>query len=229
MLQRSHGGLAVTGSQTVNEAALKVKKNYETELDKFTLRNDYTKKAIKLNLSKPTRTSGEFRTLKNINAIVGVKKQRGGKDHYLKIQEEGGNKKGKALTLNKVAFPLNASRRSGLYNQPIGGKYRLFGNLFQQPTFKNGKTFGTNDGLSVRQRFAIANRIVTGTKMFFMETNFGLSIFAKILGHVEAVRDLKKSSVKITATHKLENSLKRITPPILESLFIKNAKKFMGK
>ena len=64
MLERSHGGLAIAGSQTVNEGAERIKTAYEGELDKFTLRNDYTKKSLKLYPSKPTRTSGEFRTLK---------------------------------------------------------------------------------------------------------------------------------------------------------------------
>lgn len=227
MLAKKHGGLAITGSETVNEAAKIIHKAYDTELDKFTIRNKYTKGAVKLELSKPQRSSGEFRTLKNINAIVGVRKQKGGKDHYLKLQEEGGTKKGSALTLGKVAVPFNASRQSGLYKLPIGGKYRLFGNLFQSPTVGQVK-FGVNDGFTPRQRFAIASKYIKTTKMFIMETIYGLSVFANILGHIEAVRDLKKNSINIKATHKLEKSVSKINAGKMEDLFVKNAKKFMN-
>ena len=176
--------------------------------------------------SKPTRSKGGMRNLSDINAIVGVKKQKGGKEHYLSKQETGHIKKGTALTLNKVAFPLNAARRSGLYNQPIGGRFKLFGNLFQQPTV-GGQPFGVNDKFSPSQRFAIANRIIKESKMFIMKTAYGLAVFAKNLGHIEAVRDLKKSTVKIKPLHKFEKANAKLTPVMMESIFKRAADKFL--
>lgn len=227
-LHKRQDALPKVGSETVNEAAKYVAKKYEKALDsEFTIRNNYTKKAIKIEYSKPTRSKGGARALSDINAIVGVRKLKGGKDHYLLKQEEGGTKKGTGLTQDKVAFPLNAARGSGLYNQPIGGRFRIFKNLFHQPVFKNGANFGQNDGLRPNQRFAVASRLITETKMFIMETSYGLAVFAKNLGHIEAVRDLKKNSVNIKPRHLFEQSKNKLTPVMFEAIFKKAASKFL--
>ena len=94
-LKKRHGALAVVSAKTVNTAAKVVERRYKKELEDFTLRNRFTKGSVKLFESRPqSKRTGEFRPIKDINAVGGVRKMKGGKQHYLLKQEEGGTKRG---------------------------------------------------------------------------------------------------------------------------------------
>jgi hypothetical protein len=229
MLERKHGAIAIVGSHTVNEAAEQIIKDYYKKLEKnFIIRNKYTKNSIKLYKSNPVRKSGEFRKLTSINTKIKIRKMKGGKDHYLKLQEEGGIKKGTTLTLNKVAYPNLRSRTSNNLYKPIGGRYRIYSQLFDQPNV-GGKKFGYNDKFSPHQRYAIGQKYAPPSKMFIMKTTYGLSIFAKQHGQIQQVRDLKRTTIKIKATHYLEKSMKNFDSNKMDRLFIKNTKKYLGQ
>ena len=252
MLERSHGGLAISGSQTVNEGAERIKKAYEGELDKFTLRNKFTKGAIRINLSKPQRSTGEFRQLKNINAVVGVRKLKGGKEHYLALQEEGGTKGGSIQ--GKVAMPMDAARTSNSRARVVKGALQLqkkpaMGVL----SFSDGKTLGTmNDTFNGgyrkgAQRWAILYKYSglsrnpndkkavgrygwdLSKQFFFRGMVRGFGLFMMVGSRIKMMRSIEKSSVRVKPTLKFAKSVNKISQFTLESIFIKNAKKFMGR
>ena len=232
MLKQKHGGLAIAGSKTVNRAAEIVKENYIKELHKFTLRNKFTIGAIKLYPSKPQRKSGEFRKLDKINAIVAVRKMKGGKDHYLKAQEDGHIKGGSVQTAGKVAIPLDAARTSKSHNKPIQGALQLQKSTIQSLPF-GGYSLGVNDPFSNSKRWAILHKYKKSGKwdlkkqFFFTGINKGLGIFRQVGSRFQMVRTLEKTSVKIKPTHKFRKATNRINSIVIEKIFMRIAKKMM--
>ena len=125
-LKKRHGALAVVSAKTVNTAAKVVERRYKKELEDFTLRNRFTKGSVKLFESRPqSKRTGEFRPIKDINAVVGVRKMKGGKQHYLLKQEEGGTKRGTGATKGGVPIPLDVARAGKSHGKPIRRALRL--------------------------------------------------------------------------------------------------------
>jgi hypothetical protein len=241
-LKKKHGALATVGSQTVNEAAEIVEKSYGKELDKFTLRNKFTKGAIKLYKSKAQRSTGEFRKIEKINAIVAVRKMKGGKDHYLKMQEEGGTKRGSAKTQYSVAVPMDTARQGGSFAKPVKGPLRLQKSLIQKLQIGQHQ-LGLNDPFTGPQRWAILYKY-TGLsgkgrnktnpygwdmkkQFFFTGMKRGLGIFHVISRRIRMIRTLEKKFIRVKPTHKFKKSIGKITTGILGNIFIKNAKKYL--
>jgi hypothetical protein len=247
MLKKKHGGIAIASSHTVNDAANMIEAKYKSELKGFKLRNKFTENAVKKNLSRPQNSKGDFRPIEKINAVVGVMKMKGGKDHYLLKQEEGGITKGNLKTDGKVAFPLNAARTSNSNMKPIKGALQLQKSSRPQVLrFSNGKPLGTkNDGFSGKQRWAIFYKYTglsgKGKKIadprygwdakkpfFFFGLVRGFGVFQAIGSRVKMLRRLDRVSVNIKATGKFQKSVSVIDKSMMEHLFIKNAKKISG-
>ena len=247
LLKNVHGGISIASAQTVNEGADIVEKAYKDELKKFTLRNEYTLRAVKKFHSKPQRSGGQFREIKNINAKVYIPKMKGGKDHYLLKQEEGGTKKGNVKTKGQIPFAMDSARTSTNRNKPIKGALQLQkSDRVQTLTFANGKPLGTmKDGFTENQRWAILYKYTglsgRGEKIaekrynwdlkkpfFFVGMVRGLGIFQAVGKRIKMVRRLNKMSSKINPTRKFENSFKKADRTALIALMEKNVKKIAG-
>jgi hypothetical protein len=255
MLQKKHGDLATVGAQSVNEAAEQIKDAYDKELKKFTLRNKYTQGAVKLYKANPQRKSGEFRKLSGINAKVGVLKMKGGKEHYLKLQEEGGTKTGKEQMQGKVPIPIDkTARTAGAHAGVIKGALQLQRAGAIQTLSIGGRNIGSpGDSFGAKngsQRWAILYKY-TGlsgkgsrgkgkyigkygwnlNKQFYftgMKKGFGIFKFEG-KGRIHMIRTLEKRSVRIKATHGFQRSVKTVGQSDMDRIFVKNAQRFLGK
>lgn len=238
MLKRKHGAIATTSVATVNKAAKLVETTYKKELRKFTLRNKFTMGAVKLFKSKAKRSAGGFRKIEDINAIVGVRKMKGGKEHYLLKQDIGGTKKGLSKTLGKVAIPLDVARSGQSHGKPIKSALRLQ-NVGSLQTLKvAGKQIGTpNSSFSRSQSWAILwkhrkdNRYGWDLgKQFLFQTLSGvMGIFKKAGRGFKKIRNLDNRIIKIKATRKFQRAIEKLTPVMMEAIFKREARKFLDK
>jgi len=246
MLHRVHGGLSMASANTVNEAADIVEREYKVELNKFTLRNKFTVGAVKKYRANAKRSTGDFRPIQNINARVGVLKMRGGKDHYLKKQEEGGTSRGNSKTMYKVAFAQDEARTGTSRRKPIKGALQLQkSGRITQLQFPNGRPIGVQgDGFTPSQRWGILYKY-TGlsgrgkpastlypwdlSKQFiFTGIRRGLGVFKAIGKRIHMMRQLNKTSVNIKPTRKFQKSFNKIDKNRLSMIMVKNAKIIAG-
>jgi hypothetical protein len=233
-LKKRHGALQLASAETVNTAAKIIDNSYRTEVKKFTLRNQFTMGAIRLLPATAKRSSGEFRKIEKINAYVGVRKMRGGKDHYLKKQEEGAKVSGKGGTLGAVPVPLDPARMSGAHNRPIKGALRLQNTAIQTLSL-GGKPFGIHDRYSPRQRWAMLYKY-TGRSgsgrpagrdqgwdikkpFFFQGIRRGLGIFQLQASRFRMIRTLEKKVISIVPRRGLQRAVKKLTPGLMEMIF----------
>lgn len=242
MLKKKHGALSIVGSQTVNQGAQQIKNSYDKSLENFTLRNKFTKGAVKLYKSSAQRKSGEFRKITGINAKVGIMKLRGGKDHYLLLQEKGGTKSGVSETQGKVPIPIDVTaRKGGSHRGVVKGPLQLQKAGKIQTLNLGGKPFGfPGDGFGAKggaQRWAILHKYSKRNRygwdlkkqFFFTGQNQGLGIF-KIAAknRIHMVRTLEKSTIKIKPTYAFQKSVNQLSRRDMDKLFIKNARAYMG-
>jgi hypothetical protein len=234
-LQKHHGGLAIVSADTVNHAAKLVETSYKKKLHKFILRNKFTIGAVKTFFAKATRSKGGFRKIKNINAIVGVRKMKGGKRHYLFDQEKGATKKGYSQTMKSVAIPLNMARQSKSHRKPVSGPLRLQRSTIQtlkvggDPIGVPGSKYGTRQSWALLNKYMNKNKYGwnTAKQFFFTGIKSGLGIFKKIGKRIHKVRDLNKKQVRIKSLRKFEKSFDNLTPTRMENIFHRAASKFL--
>jgi hypothetical protein len=253
LLKKVHGGLANASSQTVNEAADILENRYKSEIKgkKIPHRNKFTMGAVKKYYSKPKNTKGDFRPIEKINAIVGVMKMKGGKEHYLKDQEEGATHRGNPKTQYKVAFALDQARTGSSRRKVIKGALQLQrSSSLQTLRFPDGKNLGKmSDGFMPKQRWAILykytglsgrgdkaknNRLVghygwdLKRPFYFTGLVRGLGIFQAIGKRIKMIRQLNKTSVSVKATGKFEKSFQAVDKNKLIDMMTKNAKRIAG-
>ncbi|PKL40794.1 MAG: hypothetical protein CVV44_04075 [Spirochaetae bacterium HGW-Spirochaetae-1] len=255
-LRKVHGALAEAGAESLNMGAVRMERNYKGRLQRFILRNKYTMGATKVYKANAQRSGGDFRSIDNINACVVVRKQKGGKDHYLKAQEEGKTKIGNPKTKGRVPVPLDTARMGGSSRRPVARPYRL--NVAGAQTLQiGGRPFGTSgDGFNARggaQRWAILYKY-TGRSgsgkgnqkkgqthavgrygwdmkkpFIFQGMKKGLGIFALKGGRINMIRTLEARAVKVKARHYFEESLRDVKPQQLEAYFQVAARKRIKK
>jgi hypothetical protein len=195
-----------------------------------------------LNLSKAQRSKGGFREITDINAIVGVKKMKGGKEHYLSKQERNAIKRGNSQTAGKVAMPINKNARTGgIYQKSVKGALRLQKAGAIQTLKIGSKKIGTpSDGFNARggaQRWAILYREMRNPRQgwdlskqfFFQGMKKGLGIFKKVGSKIKMTRSLEKSTVKPNSKYanKLQKSTKKLNENMMNAIFKRAALKFM--
>jgi hypothetical protein len=89
-LKRAGVHLQVAAADSLNVGAEFIDRRYKAILhNRFTIRNRFTLGAIRVLQATGVRRNGQLRQASKINAIVGVRKLRGGNDHYLAAHEEG--------------------------------------------------------------------------------------------------------------------------------------------
>lgn len=237
-LGRRGNALQIVAAEIVNDEAEGLSTNYKRRLiRKQRLRNrDFTLGGIKIDKSKPIRRSGEPRKLHDINSIVGVRKMKKGKQHYLAKLEEGRTQRGNPRTRGKVPIPLTASRTSQNINKPILSTNRLIKGK-TQVLRAGGKRFGfPNDRFkNPRQRFAILYNYkrqkgqgLTGDlkkPFFFTDNKNNLGIFKFISGRAKKIRNLEDTTVKTRARPNFRQSVDTITPGRMQKTFNRKAQR----
>ena len=237
-LGRRAGQLQVVAAETVNDEAQALDVNYKRRLQRNQrLRaRKFTLGSIKIFKATPIRRSGEPRQLGKINAILGIRRMKGGRKHYLAKLEEGVTRRGHSKTRNRVPIPLTAARTSRNINKPISSPNRLTKGNTQ--TLKVGsKIFGLpNDRFkNPRQRFAILYRYFrTGGQglvgdlkkpFFFSDNSNQLGIFKFIGGRARKIRNLENTAVKTRKRPNFRKSVDTITPERIQRTFNRKAQR----
>ena len=237
-LGRRGNALQVVAAEAINESAEGLEINYKRRLQrnqrlrarKFSLGSVKTFKA------NPIRRSGEPRQLHDINAITGVRKMKGGRQHYLAKLEEGRVQRGNRKTKGRVPIPLTAARTSQNINKPISSPNRLLKGK-TQVLRAGGKVFGfPNDRFkNPRQRFAILynyKRRGTGNfqgdfkkPFYFTDNSNRLGIFKFISGVAKKIRNLEDTTVKTRARPNFRKSVDTITPDRIQKTFNRKAQR----
>ena len=241
-LGRRAGQLQVVAAETVNDEAAGLEVNYKRRLSRnqrLRATNNFTLKSVKINKSRPIRRSGEPRPLHDINAIVGVRKMKGQRQHYLAKLEEGRTQRGNSRTRGKVPIPLTSARTSQNINKPISAPNRLLKGK-TQVLRAGGKRFGfPNDRFkNPRQRFAILynyKRRGTGNfqgdfkkPFYFSDNSNKLGIFKFISGVAKKIRNLEDTTVKTPKQPNFRKSVDTITPGRIQKTFNRKAQRKMS-
>ena len=233
--------LQVVAADAINEAAEELDQNYKGRLKrKQKIRSKFTLNSTKTFKARAIRKSGEPRPLKNINAITGVKKMKGGKQHYLAKLEQGRIQRGGSQTRGRVPIPLTTARTGQRETKPIAAPNRLIkGDT--QTLRAGGKVFGVPGDRfkTARQRFAVLyaykrrdSRGLTGdlSKPFFFTDNANrLGIFKFIRNRARKIRTLEQSSAKTKAAPNFQRTVDNMKPGIIQDKFVKKARRAMGR
>lgn len=237
-LGRRGVALQQVAAEAVNDEAAGLETNYKRRLMKNQrLRaRKFSLGSIKTFKATPIRRSGEPRQLGKINSIVGIRRMKGGKKHYLAKLEGGITRRGHSKTRNRVPIPLTAARTSRNINKPVSSPNRLTKGNTQ--TLKAGsKIFGlSNDRFkNPRQRFAILYRYFrTGSSgltgdlrkpFFFTDNSNQLGIFKFISGRARKIRNLENTAVKTRKRPNFRKSVDTITPERIQRTFNRKAQR----
>jgi hypothetical protein len=234
--------LQIAAADTVNAGAEQLDSDYKDKLrrnqvikTKFTLNSTKTYKA------NPIRRSGQPRPLHRINAKVGVRKMKGGKDHYLAELEDGVNRRGHGDTFGRVPVPLVTSRTSKSPQKPVAAANRM--TKAKPQTLKaGGRNFGVpgdrrrnGSSWSSRQRFAALYAYqkrggagLTGNlqrPFFFIDNKNKLGVFRLMGGRVRKIRDLEKARTRTKASPNFRNAVRGISRDDLRREFIRRARR----
>ena len=233
-LGKTAGMLQVVAAETLNESAEEINKAYKLRLKKNArLRNKFSLNSVKIFKANPLSRSGEPRPIQKLDALVGVRKMRGGKEHYLKKLEDGGTLRGNPMTRGKVPIPLKSSRTSENINKPIAGKNRITRGKTQ--TLKiNGSKIGVRGDRykSTSARWGSVYRAVRSGKIqgdmkkpfYFIDNRNKEGIFLLKRNKIRKIRRLDKNVVKRKAEPHFKKSVSQVTPQRIQKRFVKKAK-----
>jgi hypothetical protein len=229
-LARAGSSMQETAAETVNKGVEIIQRSYKNNLKKnVKLKNKFSLGSTKTYKAKPFRSSGELRKMDDINAVVGVRKMKGGSEHYLAKMEEGGVQRGNPKTINRVPVPLDQSRIGGSENKPIAPINRI-NRSEPQILLAGGKKFGVpGDGIRTPgRRFAILHRYrreggnLVGdiAKPFlFIGAKRGQGIFRWKSNRFHMMRSLTKKTVRVKANPQFEKSVDQLTPQKMDTLY----------
>ncbi len=228
-LSRAGISLQEVVAESVNFGVEDIERKYKHNLKReYNLKNNFSLGSTRALKSRPFRSSGQLRPLSGINAIVGVRKMKGGKEHYLAKAEEGGTQRGNAKTKNRVPVPLVQSRTGKSEQKPIAGINRL---IAKQPqTLRaGGRNFGLKgDGFGEKQRFAILHKYRRGaggltgdlSKPFFFVSQKGTEgIFRKIGQKFRMMRSLTENRIRVKRNPQFEKSVDGLTPARMDAFY----------
>ena len=232
--------LQIAAAEAVNESAEEIDDEYQKRLTRRQrIKNKFTLNSIKIFKANPIRRSGEPRALGKINAVVGVRKMKRGKKHYLADLEEGSTNRGNPLTLGNVPVPLNTARTAKSENRPISGPNRLTKGEPQKLKL-GGKPFGTRgDRFTNRRRWGALyaqkksgyNRLQGDVRrpFFFIGNDSDQGIY-KLVGRIfRKIRNLHQSVTRTKAQPHFKRAVREMTPQRIQKNFIRIAKRKMGR
>jgi len=235
-LRRAGVALQEAGALACTNAAKFIATQYRLELQMKTihLRNKaFTLKSVVVFPAKARRSSGDLRPMSNINAIVGVRKIGGNREHYLALLEIGADKKGVPELGGKVGIPLDSARSGEDRNRAVASIYR----------FTKGYNIGGKVDLSrfsgnPRQQFAIMNSMARRGKLWGEMKNKQISkhmlyrvdygagqeyLFAIRGKKARIVRDLSKSFVDIPSKPWFGEAVDMLTSGEMQGFFSRAA------
>lgn len=227
--------LQEVGAETLNESTEEIKSNYKLRLKKNTrLRNKFSLNSVKIFKANPLSRSGEPRPIGKLDALVGVRKMRGGKQHYLDKLEKGGTLRGNPMTRGKVPIPLKSSRTGENINKSIAGKNRI--NRGKTQTLKiNGNKIGVRGDRykSTGARWSSVYRAVRSGKIqgdmkkpfYFIDNKNKAGIFLLKRKKIRKIRRLDKNVVKRKAEPHFKKSVSQVTPQRIQKRFVDKARK----
>ena len=233
--------LQQVAADTLNESNEGLADDYKRRLRrKQVIRTVFTTNSVKTFKTNPVRSSGEPRKLENMNAITGVRKMRGGKEHYLYRLEVGEVSRGNKETANKVPVPLDVSRTGKSPNKPIARINRLNTGVKTQTLQMSGRDIGIEgDGFTnPRRRWAAlyagkaGRRQISGDfsrPFFFIDNQERLGIF-KFFGQVaQKIRMLEDSSINPPKAPNFERAVDAVKPRLLQARFIRKAQEALTR
>lgn len=232
--------LQIVAADTLNESTEVIEDTYKEKLErKAKLRNKFSLGSVKIFKANPISKSGEPRPLHRINAVVGIRKQKGGKTHYLAKLEKGGTTRGNPQTLGKVPIPLAAARIGKNDNRAVARGNRLISGKTQTLRTGGGAKIGVrNDAYkSTGQRWSVLYRAIrTGKiqgdpkKPFYMiGNNNELGVFKMMGKRIRKIRNLDKTSVNRKPEPHFMRSVKKMPPAEIQRRFVRNAKRKLGR
>jgi len=239
VLGKKSNQLQIVAADTLNESAEEIQGNYKIRLRKHAkLRNKFALGSVKIFKAHGVSKSGVPRPLHKIDAVVGIRKMKGGKEHYLKKLEDGGTTKGSKMSLGKVPIPLKTARIGKKDSKAVSRGHRLT-TARTQTLRVGGKRVGVRgDGYnSTRKRWGVvygaskSGRIQGDPKKpFYMIGNDNKQGIYKMFGKkIRKIRNLEHKSVRRKAEPHFKKSVKQVTPKEIQKRFIKNAKKKLSK
>jgi hypothetical protein len=235
--------LQEAGALACTKAARYVAAMYRLELQRKTihLRNrDFTLKSIVVYPARHIhKSTGKLREMGEINAVVGVKKIGGDRDHYLAMLEIGADKKGSPKLDGAVPIPLDSARSGESRDRAVASALRL----------SKGYQLGGKIDLSrfagnPRQQFAIMNSMARRGKLWIRgQKNKQIGKHAyyavdqgdkkwlyQINGkRARIVRDLSESLVNIPKNPMFGESVDMLNSKDMESFFVKAAQELLAK
>jgi hypothetical protein len=175
-----------------------------------------------------------------MNAITGVRRMRGGKDHYLFRLEVGERSKGNKETANKVPVPLDVSRTGKNANRPIARVNRLNTGATTQTLRMGGRDIGIRGDSFANPRrrwaalYAAKNglRQITGDlskPFFFIDNQNRLGIFKFFGKAARKIRMLEDSSIKPPRAPNFERAVDAVKPSLLQSRFVRKAREALRR
>lgn len=227
--------LQEVGAETLNESAEEIKSNYRLRLKKNArLRNKFSLNSVKIFKANPISRSGEPRPIQKLDALVGVRKMRGGKQHYLDKLEKGGTLRGNPMTRGKVPIPLLGSRIQKSKGKSVSKGNRLLTQETQTLRVRGRKIGFKKDGYKKNSRArwgALNEGIRKGTiqgdvtkPFFFVQKNGKKGIYKKMNGGIRKIRRLDKNTVKRKAEPHFKKSVSQVTPQRIQKRFVDKAK-----
>lgn len=236
-LKSIHGGLSSVSASTVNVLANRFVTRYKTNLSRtLIIRTKYTFGAIGLYKATAIRSTGEFRSIRKIDAKVFVKNYKGG-PHYLAIQELGLSKHQQQSANNYVSMPTNQARKGGSFKGSVRAQLSLrkapYRSLRIGGRAKSVSEFGSpSDGFTDPQRIAILHKYKKldpygwDLKTPFQFFLGGHSDFYQMKGNkFQMVRMLRKKTQKVKPIPNFENAFNSFTQNEVYSVFLRESKK----
>jgi len=220
-LKRAGVHLQVAAADSLNVGAEFIDRRYKAILhSRFTIRNRFTLGAIRVLQATGVRRNGQLRQASKINAIVGVRKRRGGNDHSLAAHEEGKTVRGLPKTGGKVPVPLRASRTGKNDSRPIAGRFRVDRRNVEQHTELNR--------LNPRQQYAAlrdrARRGAIDTNDMH-QTNAGIFKVGK--RRITRVRSSEKRRIRIRKIHPFRDAVQTLSQRKMGQAFIVAARRLL--
>jgi hypothetical protein len=211
------GGLEMAASHTVNKGIRHVETDYKNKLkSEFKKVSAFTLGAVKVQESKHIRKNGAIRQMEKINAVIGIRKMRGGVDHYLLAQEEGAFRS-HGIVQGQIGVPLASAKSGGKVQQ----KYRLTKTHPDSPVF-GGRAL--REFSSVSQQWAILQgqirRNPGDLKKPFVFNNQIYVLSGKKLVKLFAV----KPSILIKGRHPFYRATKSLTQNHMQGFFVNYAR-----
>jgi len=219
-LNRAGVRIQEAGAESVNMGAEYIDRKYKALLKtNLKRKSKFTLNATRIYKAHTTRSGGQLRKLRDINAVVGVRTMSGGKEHYLARMERGDDRTGGRQTGGKVPIPLRGARTGKNASRGISPAYRLNRNSVHKlnKRFRNAREYyGALSSMAKRG-------VIDGKKMY--QTEFGIHTVRR--GRVLQLRDTSQTRLEVKARPYFEEAQGFLTPRVMQQIFVITARRLI--